>query len=350
MQEQQLAVVLNQLKDRVEQLLMLLSDKERFVIERRFCLNTERRLTLEEIGQEFNVTRERVRQIEKNALQKLKRNVDNYDVITINNMADVLIREHGGLIDEEGLISKLLLQDVSATFAEIQFILSLDKRFKRIPNTIKYRPYLRLVQFSDVLIDEVAVKSVNYLKKKGQVEKVEVLAREVSKLLSMPGINDPAFYNSLFKVNKEFKLVGDSVGLIDWRHINPRTLRDKIFYVLRNKKQPMHFVEIGNAIVAANFDRKSLNMQAVHNELIRHNDFVLIGRGIYALKEWGYSHGTVAEVIADILKEKEFLSEDQIIAEVLKRRKVKPITIILNLKNKKYFTRVGRKQYALKQI
>jgi hypothetical protein len=90
-------------------------------------------------------------------------------------------------------------------------------------------------------------------------------------------------------------------------------------------------------------------MQAVHNELIRHKDFVLIGRGIYALKEWGYSHGTVAEVIESILKDKESLSEDEIIAEVLKKRQVKPITIILNLKNKDQFTRVGRKQYAVKK-
>ncbi|HMR01199.1 MAG TPA: hypothetical protein PKA32_02305, partial [Candidatus Gracilibacteria bacterium] len=99
----------------------------------------------------------------------------------------------------------------------------------------------------------------------------------------------------------------------------------------------------------ANFDQKSVNLQAVHNELIRYGDFILIGRGIYALKEWGFSSGTVADIIEAILKGKEQMSEDEIIDAVLEQRQVKPITIILNLKNKSQFVRVGRKRYTLKK-
>ena len=90
-------------------------------------------------------------------------------------------------------------------------------------------------------------------------------------------------------------------------------------------------------------------MQAVHNELIRHPDFILIGRGIYALNEWGYSSGTVSDIIESILAKRKELAEDEIIAEVLKQRQVKPITIILNLKNKPQFVRTGRKHYKLKK-
>ena len=96
-----------------------------------------------------------------------------------------------------------------------------------------------------------------------------------------------------------------------------------------------------------NFDSKTINTQAVHNELIRHNGFVLIGRGIYALSEWGYSEGTVSDVIVEILRERGELKRDEIIAEVLKRRQVKKITIQLNLKNKPMFQRVGRDVYKL---
>jgi hypothetical protein len=134
-----------------------------------------------------------------------------------------------------------------------------------------------------------------------------------------------------------------------WRHVNPRTIRDKIFFVLRESGKPLHFVDISNEIVKAQFDRKSLNHQAIHNELIRNDEFVLIGRGIYALKEWGYSVGTVADIIISILQKHGSLSQDDIIAEVLKQRQVKPITIILNLKSKDTFTRIGRFQYALKE-
>jgi hypothetical protein len=154
---------------------------------------------------------------------------------------------------------------------------------------------------------------------------------------------------SFIKINKSFKFLDDFVGLLSWRHINPRTLRDKIYFTLRQQKQPMHFIDIANGITNSQFDKKPVNTQAVHNELIRHSEFILIGRGIYALSEWGYTHGTVSDVIKSVLEGNESMSEEQIINAVLERRQVKRITIILNLKNKSQFIRVGRKQYSLKK-
>jgi hypothetical protein len=95
------------------------------------------------------------------------------------------------------------------------------------------------------------------------------------------------------------------------------------------------------------FDSKRVNLQAVHNELIRCSDFVLIGRGIYALKEWGYQSGTVLEVIESVLKDAKEMEQEEIVKAVLERRQVKRITILLALKNAAKFTRVGRKQYRL---
>ena len=112
----------------------------------------------------------------------------------------------------------------------------------------------------------------------------------------------------------------------------------------------MHFMELANKITDYAFDRKVVTVQAVHNELIRHDQFVLIGRGLYALKEWGYEHGTVADVILDILKKaNKPLSKQMIIEEVLKQRKVKLGTISLNLQNNKLFQRVGRAVYTMKK-
>lgn len=346
---QQVSDILSQLKQQVEQLLVLLSQKERFVVERRFSIGADKRYTLEEIGQHFNVTRERVRQIEKNALHKLKRNAENYGVIHINDLAHEILRENGGVIREDLLISKILKADLESNYSSIQFILSLDKRFKRIPNTIKYHPHIRISTFSDAMIDSICETSLTLLRKHGDVIDISGIQEDITRQIpESAGLVLP-FFVSLFDVHKSFKVMKEQVGLMEWRHIHPRTLRDKIYFILRQKKCPLHFVEIGNQIQASNFDHKRLNMQAVHNELIRHSDFVLIGRGIYALKEWGYSHGTVSEVIESVLKGKESMSESEIIAEVLKRRQVKEITIILNLKNKPGFVRIGRKQYALKK-
>ena len=87
-------------------------------------------------------------------------------------------------------------------------------------------------------------------------------------------------------------------------------------------------------------------LELKRNELIRYTQFVLVGRGLYALQEWGYEPGTVADVIERILKEKGPLSKQEIIAEVAKHRTVKVGTISLNLQKMPYFVRVGRAVYA----
>ncbi|HSX27314.1 MAG TPA: hypothetical protein VLG25_00880, partial [Patescibacteria group bacterium] len=102
------------------------------------------------------------------------------------------------------------------------------------------------------------------------------------------------------------------------------------------------------AIKDSSFKRKDVTTQAIHNELIKDKRFVLIGRGIYALKEWGYDKGTVADVISDVLKKAgKPLHRDDIIKEVLKSRHVKETTILLNLQGKPQFKRVAKATYSL---
>ena len=134
---------------------------------------------------------------------------------------------------------------------------------------------------------------------------------------------------------------------MSWRHINPRSIRDKAYIILKESKKPLHFIEIANEISEANFDKKVVTTQAVHNELIRYDQFVLVGRGLYALKEWGFKKGTVADVIEDLLDKKSPMSKQDIIKGVLKQRQVKKGTISLNLQKNDHFVRVGRAMYAL---
>jgi RNA polymerase primary sigma factor len=60
------------LKHKVSEVLKTLTPREQKVINLRFGIEDDRKRTLEEIGDEFNVTRERIRQIEANALKKLR--------------------------------------------------------------------------------------------------------------------------------------------------------------------------------------------------------------------------------------------------------------------------------------
>ncbi len=339
---------MTQMYEQIESIFQLLNQKERHVLEKRFAINTSGRFTLAEIGNGLSVTRERIRQIEKSALQKIRRNIQNYSIFELCENAYRILRESGGILSEDILVSKLLNRNLNEAPGLIQLVLSSDVRYQRCPNTLKFRPHMRLASIPEHLIEALSAASVAYLNEKKTVIDLEKIASDVKRNGPDAEMLEPVFFRSLFLIHKDFKLVGEAVGLIGWRDINPRTLRDKIYFVLRQNKEPLHFLDISNKIMEAQIDRKNVNMQAVHNELIRNEDFIIIGRGIYALKEWGFNQGTVSDVITDVLKGRESMSEEDIIREVLKVRQVKAITIILNLKNKPQFVRVGRKQYKLK--
>ncbi|MBU1151713.1 winged helix-turn-helix domain-containing protein, partial [Patescibacteria group bacterium] len=148
-------------------------------------------------------------------------------------------------------------------------------------------------------------------------------------------------------LDKRLKRTSEGFGLMSWRHINPKSIRDKAYIVLKRARKPLHFIEIANSITKAGFDKKIVTVQAVHNELIRYDQFVLVGRGLYGLKEFGYEKGTVADIIESLLKEKSPLTKQEIIDGVLAQRHVKKGTISLNLQKNTHFVRVGRAVYKL---
>ena len=149
--------------------------------------------------------------------------------------------------------------------------------------------------------------------------------------------------------SKQLSTLNNLWGLSKWPTVNTKNIRDKIYVILNNKREPMHFSEIADAITSSNFRRKNVTTQAIHNELIKDPRFVLIGRGIYALDTWGYKKGTVSEIIISILKDAQKpLTREEIVSEVLKSRKVKETTILLNLQNKSIFEKADKNSYRLK--
>lgn len=345
MSEQDISLMAEQ----VDGLLKLLTERERFVISKRFAIDNSDRHTLEDIGSHFDVTRERVRQIERNALQKLRRNIHNFSLSDIGDIANEILISKGGVMKEDDLASAVFERKEVIDVSIILFVLSLDKRIVRHTNTIKFHPYFHLESVSHDMILKIIGATEQMLKERDSVMSIEEIWGELQKLdLTDKGLT-PLCLKSVFGVYKHFKVLDGNLGLASWRHINPKTLRDKILCILRKNKKPTHFVDIANSIADSGFDKKKVNLQAVHNELIRHDSFVLIGRGIYALREWGYTEGTVSDIIEALLKQKGDMSEEDIVNAVLEQREVKKITILLNLKNKTQFIRVGRKRYALKK-
>lgn len=335
----------------IEDMFLVLTNKERDVIVQRFSLDNKPRRTLESIGQRFSVTRERIRQIEKIALGKLRRTVSTSRLNTVNELADKIIAEHGGLLLEKTLVSKILLAIASDSGVDaniIRLALNINPLIEKAEKTNVFSPFWRLKEIGLDMISQVVNAGIKILKKKGDVMSANKLVGQIRQVLNdrLENCSD-AMIVSILQVDKRIKEIEEGFGLMVWRHINPRSIRDKAYIILKKVKKPLHFVEIANRIAQAGFDKKVVTTQAVHNELIRYDQFVLVGRGLYALKEHGYNKGTVAEVIEQLLIDKSPMTKQEIIDGVLAQRQVKKGTISLNLQKNSQFVRVGRAVYEL---
>jgi len=196
-------------------------------------------------------------------------------------------------------------------------------------------------EHSEKAIVQQVAKIIDAINKIGEPTDIGSVAKQV-------GSTDSKNVEALASISKQLAHLHGRWGLIKWPMVNPKNIRDKIYVILHDVKKPMHFSEIATAIKKSDFKRKDVTTQAIHNELIKDKRFVLIGRGIYALKEWGYKKGTVADVIAEVLhKEGGPLHRDEIVRRVLKSRQVKETTILLNLQGKSQFKRVAKATYGL---
>lgn len=339
------------LTDVIEDMFLVLTQKEKEVIVKRFCLDNKPKQTLEKIGQSFSVTRERVRQIEKIALGKLRRTVETTKINIINKLAKDILKQHGGILLESKLVAEIINRascDQEADSHIIRLALNINVDVVKFEKTNVFKPFWKLVEISFEDVKSVIAAGMTHLNKSGDVCTEEELAKAVQAHFLDKGKQiESAFVLSAMEVDKRVKRVPEGFGLTSWRHINPRSIRDKAYIVLKKASEPLHFVDIANRIAEAGFDKKLVTTQAVHNELIRYDQFVLVGRGLYALKEWGYKKGTVADVIEGLLRKKSPMTKQEIIAGVLKQRKVKKGTISLNLQKSPQFMRVGRAVYAL---
>lgn len=335
----------------MEDMFMVLTPKEKEVIIKRFSLDNQPRQTLERIGMKFSVTRERIRQIEKIALGKLRRTVRNSKLQIVSEISMEILRANGGVLIETRLVNdvlKAIQSQESIDASIIRLALNINSDIEKVDKTNTFHPFWRQKEVSMASINDMVNTGAKLLKKRTEVFEAEKFATEINKELAKKEYKlELNTIISALEVDKRIKRTKDGFGLMTWRHINPKSIRDKAYIVLKTEKKPLHFVNIANKIASADFDKKVVTTQAVHNELIRYEQFVLVGRGLYALKEWGYKRGTVADVIEDLLKKKSPLTKKEIIEGVLKQRQVKKGTISLNLQKKTQFVRVGRAVYKL---
>ncbi len=320
-------------------------DREKEIITRRFGLY-DRRETLEQIGELLGITRERVRQLEKAILAKLRSSTESGKVPAINSVEKLFIRE----LSEMGRVARIqdladrLLGGISnqKDRSRVAFIAELAPGLSVVDQNDNYYHSVGIKEYGDEKkIREEVDKVVSTIKKHGEPLTIEQLHNQLS-------YEHPSYVRAFASVSKLLAHLNDSWGLVKWPTVNPKNIRDKIYVILTENDHPMHFSDIAKSIKGSDFKRKDVTTQAIHNELIKDSRFVLIGRGIYALDSWGFSRGTVADIIAEVLKKSpEPLHRDEIVKRVLKSRQVKETTILLNLQSKSQFKRVAKATYTL---
>lgn len=333
-----------------------LKEKQQKVVLKRFGLSGRKKTTLDAIGKEFGVTRERIRQIEAASLNKLKKLAKLEHNKHILEKIRGIIDANGGVIDEKTLVHKLIV-DLDKNREEevkkiVKFIILLDDEVNTIDETDHLNPGWSLADYKRDLIEDVAKAYAEILETREEVLADEILLEEILKHKvfdkNKEKLNDKFLSSSIDMVKKLHKTDDGKRGLTSWPWVKPKTIRDKIFFVLSKNGSPMHFTEIFDEIKKASFDTKSATLQTIHNELISDSRFVLVGRGLYGLSGWGFEAGTVEEVIEKILKSNAPASQDEIVEEVMKKKKVKKATILINLQNSSKFKKTSE-GYVLAQ-
>ncbi len=332
----------------LEKFLERLSPRSRVIITERFGVFGDKMKTLEEIGRSHNITRERVRQVIGNTIKLLSREKGHPLFVEIATLIQTTLEGKSGIIRVDEFLDKLAPAGGQERGALLVFVkcLSIVSEGKETKGRDKI---YTLESFSLAEWEKIkeAVREI-FLAVGQTLDQDELFVRFAEKNTS---VSRQKLFDFLSVAKDVRRNVFGKWGLVDWSDINPRGTREKVHLILKTKMKPLHFREI-----AALIDKHGLHggkknrshPQTVHNELIKDKRFVLVGRGVYALSEWGYKRGTVREVLEDIFtRMKKPLSRKEALAEVLKVRQVKRSTIIINLNT--FFERVGKDVYTIKK-
>lgn len=337
-------------------LLRLIEDRSRRVLEARFGVTGDEPQTLQAVGDREHLTRERVRQIESVALGALRARASSLQSATTAALADLrsLLVSLGGSVLED-----TLFEAVGGASGRDRGALRL--LLTTLPGVAEARETKRTFAHWTVTdlpssadggapppsLELVLETAERILSSARHVLPESEFFAAVKRELGRP-VGDRPLRSLLAAGRGVVRTPFGEWGLKGWTEATPRSAGDKAYVILRRAGKPLHFTAMTEAINRAGFAGKRAHAQTVHNELIRSDRFVLVGRGLYGLKEWGYKPGTVADVLVRLLKEAgPPLSKQRLVESALKQRFVKRNTVLLALQNRRLFRDIGDGRYAL---
>jgi len=329
----------------VKKLLAAASERSRKVLMQRFGLGTSaERETLEAIGDRLNITRERVRQIEAAGLANIRASKVFKEATAAFDEVKKYIESVGVIVSEDELFAMLGKDEKARN--RFRFLLMVGAAFLRERETDDFLARWHVDHATAGKIHEALTRLYSSLSDDEVLTEGELLDRFLEEL---KGIND-AYKNE--EVLKRWLSLSKHIGnnpLAQWGKasaaaIRIKGIRDYAYLAVKRHGKPMHFSEVSKAI-ASLFSKKA-HIATTHNELIKDPRFVLVGRGLYALTEWGYQPGVVREVIREVLDKNGPLKKDDIIKHVRLARFVKDNTILVNLNDSRYFKRMKDGRYS----
>ncbi len=327
-------------------LLDVLPERARDVLEKRYGLGKDgETYTLEAIGQSYGITRERVRQIENYGIQSIQKSdvyKKHYDLfIELQKLIDEL---GGGMIAEHVLLDELTTEPITRN--HLYFLLIVGDPFYKSKENPQYaHRWFTERKMADVI--EKALRNVyKGLGRDELVSESEIINRFRIELAEIAENHNEDVLKRWLEISKQIgrNPLGDW-GPAESPNIRVKGIRDYAYLAVKRHGSPMHFREVAETIDEL-FSHKA-HVATTHNELIKDGRFVLVGRGLYALTEWGYTAGVVKDVLREILTQEGPLSREELIDKVRKERYVKDNTILVNLQDTNLFRKLANGTYSL---
>ena len=322
-----------------------LEPRQQEVIRGRYGLDGKEGLTLQAIGNRYGITRERVRQIETIALANLREKFAREPQLkSFIQASGAHLKSLGGVAREDqffGTLQKLVNHRGGADeFTQpVRFVLEFSGKVFNFRDNYSHdwHDYWYLTETDRKRAQEFVKKlGINLNSKKEEVLAKKNFNDIFANFVKSARLTESVARNYL-TISKKFTLSPfGEFGLATWSEINPRTARDWAYAILKKENKPLHFSKISEIIRQHRKDKRT-NLQTIHNELIKDDRFVLVGRGLYGLGEFGLIPGTAREIIAFILKKHGPLRTSDVINEVKEQRVLKEATILINLQNRKNF-------------
>jgi hypothetical protein len=323
-----------------------LQSRAKEVIINRYGLGTDsKRMTLEAIGDMYHITRERVRQIENAALSNIRKSEEFKKEREAFEELEKALKDAGGIVAEEDFLNHLTKD--KGVQNHINFLLVIGDSFRkdREDDEFKHRWYVDPELSKKV--HESLRKLYRNLSDESLVSESELISQFLEYLKEVAvEYKDEEVLKRWLSISKTLaKNPLGEWGLASSSNVRAKGIRDYAFLAMRKHGSPIHFRDIAK-LIAELFNKKA-HPATTHNELIKDDRFVLVGRGLYALSEWGYLSGVVKDVIKKVLSKHGPLTKDQIIEKVLKERYVKENTILVNLQNPKFFKKSKDGKYSI---